>query len=287
LARLVGPSDYVAHLGANSGGANGVYWVQVLGQAEGGVRVRNLAQKNKHHLQAVEQVVEPDLLYPLVRWADVARYRVMPSAHILLAQDVATRTGIDPAVMRREYPQTYAYLQRFEPVLSGRAAYRQYQQCKAFYSMYNVGRYTVAPIKVVWRRMDRRIRAAVAQQADDLWLGPRPVIPQETCVLVEAGSTAEAHYICAVLNSSFVNFLVSSHSVCGGKGFGTPGMLDFVKLRRFDPGDPRHVELAACSRMAHLAAACGHEPAEAQHRIDQLAGELWGLDPSELKAIGP
>ena len=286
LARLVGPSEYVAHLGANSGGANGVYWVQVLGRVDGGVLVRNLAERNKSHLTAVEQVVEPDLLYPLVRWADVARYRVLSSAHVLLAQDVTTRTGIDPAVMQREYPQTYAYLRRFEPVLSGRAAYRQYQQRKAFYSMYNVGSYTVAPVKVVWRRMDRRLSAAVAQQADDPLLGARPVIPQETCVLVEAGSTAEAHYICAVLNSSIVNFLVSSHSVCGGKGFGTPGMLDFVKLRRFDSGDPRHVELSACSRMAHLAAACGNHPDETQRRIDQLAGELWGLDPGELKAIG-
>ena len=286
LARLVGPSDYVAHLGANSGGANGVYWVQVLGRVDGGVLVRNLAEKNKSHLTAVEQVVEPDLLYPLVRWADVARYRVVPSAHVLLAQNVTTRTGIDPAVMQREYPQTYAYLRRFESVLSGRAAYRQYQERKAFYSMYNVGSYTVAPVKVIWRRMDRRLSAAVAQQADDPLLGPRPMIPQETCVLVEAGSTAEAHYICAVLNSSIVNFLVSSHSVCGGKGFGTPGMLDFVKLRRFDSGDPRHVELSACSRMAHLAAACGNHPDEIQRRIDQLAGELWGLDPGELRAIG-
>jgi hypothetical protein len=285
LARLVGPSDYVAHLGANSGGANGVYWVEVLAEAEGGVLVRNLAGNSRRSLPVVEQGVEPDLLYPLLRWSDVARYRGLPSAHILLAQDAATRTGIDPPVMRRAYPNTYAYLQRFEAVLSGRAAYRQYQQSKAFYSMYNVGTYTLAPIKVVWRRMDRRIRAAVVEQADDPLLGPRPVIPQETCVLIAAESSAEAHYVCAVLNSSVVDFLVRSHSVCGGKGFGTPSMLDFIKLRRFDPGDPRHGELAAWSRAAHLAAACHGHPAEIQRRIDELAGELWGLDPSELKAI--
>ena len=31
-----------AHLGANSGGANGVYWVEVLGRQDGGVLVRNI-----------------------------------------------------------------------------------------------------------------------------------------------------------------------------------------------------------------------------------------------------
>lgn len=285
LARLVGPSDYTAHLGANSGGANGVYWLEILRRADGRVLVRNLAEKNKGGLEAVECTVEPGLLYPLLRWIDVGRYRAMPSAHILLAQDPATRTGIDQAVMRREYPETYAYLRRFERVLSSRAAYRRYQGSGPFYSMYNVGTYTVAPIKVVWRRMDRRINAAVVHQAEDPLLGPRPVIPQETCVLVAAESAAEAHYLCALLNSEVVNFLVTSHSVCGGKGFGTPSMLDFVKLRRFNPHDPRHAELSACSRVAHMAAACGNEPAENQRRIDELAAELWGLEQSELEAI--
>lgn len=285
LTRLVGPSDYVAHLGANSGGANGVYWVEILGGAADGVRVRNLAEKSQQGLATVEQVVEPDLLFPLVRWADVGRYRASPSAHVLLVQDVVTRTGIDRALMRREWPQTYAYLERFERVLSSRAAYRQYQQSKAFYSMYNVGTYTVAPIKVVWRRMDRRINAAVLEQADDPLLGRRPVVPQETCVLIAAESAAEAHYVCAVLNSSVVDFLVGSHSVCGGKGFGTPNMLDFVKVWRFNPDDPRHAELAACSRVAHLTAACGNAPDEIQRRIDHLAGVLWGLDASEIRVI--
>lgn len=285
LARLVGPSDYVAHLGANSGGANGVYWVQIRGRAEGGVLVRNLAETSKGRLEPAEAVIEPDLLYPLVRWADVTRYRAVPSAHILLAQDVVARSGINPAVMRRAYPQTYAYLRRFEPVLSRRAAYRRYQGNKPFYSMYNVGTYTVAPVKVVWRRMDRRIRAAVIEEALQPLLGRRPLIPQETCVLVALRSADEAHYACALLNSSIVNFLVTSHSVSGGKGFGTPSILDVIRLRRFNPDDPRHAGLAASSRSAHAAAARGGDTTPMQRRIDQLAADLWQLGPAELEAI--
>ena len=98
-------------------------------------------------------------------------------------------------------------------------------------------------------------------------------------------SVSEAHYVCAVLNSAIVGFLVASHSVSGGKGFGTPSMLDLVRLRRFDPEDARHAELAECSRAAHAAAARGDDPAESQRRIDQLAAQLWGLEPSDLEAI--
>ncbi len=163
--------------------------------------VQNLVEKAKRNVPAVEQAIEPGLVYPLLRWGDVRRWSARPSAHVLLAQDVATRTGIAESLMRREYPRTYAYLKQFEPVLVGRAAYRRYQGRKPFYSMYNVGTYTLSPIKVVWRRMDRWIRAAVVESIDDPLLGRRPVVPQETCVLIACGSADEAHYLCAMLNS--------------------------------------------------------------------------------------
>jgi hypothetical protein len=293
---LVGRSDYTAHLGANSGGANGVYWVEVLdADHEGGVRICNVAARGKHPIDTIERVIEPELLYPLLRWSDVQRFSAIPRGHILLAQDPEKRTGIEEDVMRRRCPRTLAYLQKFHDLLTARAAYRRYQQRAPFYSMYNVGPYTVAPVKVVWRRMDRQINAAVVEEVEDRLLGRRPVIPQETCVLVACDSADEAHYVCAVLNSAVVNDLVSAHSVRGGKSFGTPGMLEFVPVRRFRPDDPRHAQLAALSRQAHamlltLPVGDGRRESdrraaamttEIQRRIDCLAAELWGSSVTE------
>ena len=153
-----------------------------------------------------EALIEPDLLYPLLRWADVDRWHATPSAWLLLAQDPIRRRGLDEAMMRAQYPRTYAYLERFRALLEDRAAYRRYQAGAAFYSMYNVAAYTLAPIKVVWRRMDRWIRAVVVQAQSIAGQGPRPVIPQETCVLVATESSDEAHYFCALANSGVVSF---------------------------------------------------------------------------------
>jgi hypothetical protein len=273
LAMPSGAAAYVAHLGANSGGANGVYWMKILGAAEDGVQVRNITAGGKHLIDAAEHVIEPDLLYPLLRWSDVGRWRAVPRAHILLAQDPATRTGISEDVMREQYPRTWQYLQHFRDLLVLRAAYRRYQQRGPFYSMYNVGPYTTAPVKVVWRRMDRQINAAVIEQRHDPLLGRRPMIPQETCVIVACDSADEAHYLCAVLNSAVVNELVRASSVRGGKGFGTPGMLTFIPLRRFQPDNRRHGELAALSRRAH-AATEEDVQADIRREIDGLAAAV-------------
>jgi hypothetical protein len=283
--QLIGPSDYQAHLGANSGGANAVFWVEVLGHCGQGVKIRNLASQGKRKVEAVEAVVEPDLLYPLLRWGDVARYRANPSAHLLLVQDPQTRRGIDEPTLAGRYPLTYQYLKRFEPLLVSRAAYRRYQNGGPFYAMYDVGPYTLSAAKVVWRRMDRQTNAAVVEVLDGPRLGPRPVIPQETCVLVACDSAVEAYYLCGLLNSSLVNFLVIAHSVRGGKGFGSPAMLDVLRLRRFDPENPCHQELAACCLQAHELAGEESSLAVLQRRMDALAADLWGLTAADAEIV--
>ena len=197
LRRLFGRAEYTAHLGAISGGANAVYWLEVQGRGARGVRVRNLVGKAKRHVTAVEAEIEPDLLYPLVRWIDVDRWSARPSAHLLLRR-IPRAERVSTSRFRRDYPRSLGYLQQFEPLLASRAAYRRYQGRQPFYSMYNVGPYTLSAAKVIWRRMDSRIRAAVLEPIDDAFLGPRPIIPQETCVLIASSSADEAHCLCAV-----------------------------------------------------------------------------------------
>jgi hypothetical protein len=99
--------------------------------------------------------------------------------------------------------------------------------------------------------MDRQINAAVVEPIDDPLLGLRPVLVQETCVQIATETSAEAHYLCAMLNSAPIGAIVSAHSVDGGKSFGSPGMLEYLGLRRYDPSDAAHQELAARSMSQH------------------------------------
>ena len=162
IARNSVASDYMAHLGANSGGANGVYWVEVLGEADGGVLIRNLAGRGKHSIETVEA---GDRARSALSAAAMGRRRALlgrAAAHLCWRR-TRPRERASTSGDAERYPRTLAYLERFRELLHRRAAYRRYQQSGPFYAMYNVGPYTVAPIKVVWRRMDRRINAAVVE----------------------------------------------------------------------------------------------------------------------------
>ena len=287
VSTITGQADYKGHAGAYSGGANGVFWLRIIKTVGNGVLVQNIAEKSKTSLEMVERTLEKDLLYPLLRWLDVGRYHAQPSAYLLLAQDVDTRTGIDEALMRRNHPKTYGYLKEFETVLRRRrsSSLRTLMQRGAFYSMFAIGPYTLASVKVVWRRMDRRINAAVVSEVDDRYLGKRPVIPQETCAFIVCETLNEAHYLCAMLNSSVINFITKSHSVEGGKGFGTPSMLDFLPIKRFQETELIHSELAELSREAHRLAANGSDLDSIQQEIDLLVARLLQIPQDDLQLI--
>ena len=78
-----------------------------------------------------------------------------------------------------------------------------------FYSMFNVGDYTFAPWKVVWRYVASDFIVAVVGPASD----EKPVVPNEKLMLVPVEDDNEAFYLCGVLNSSPIRFAVQSFFV--------------------------------------------------------------------------
>lgn len=236
--REIRASDYRAFLGANTGGANGIYWLEILeDRGKETVLVRNRPDLGKLKVPGVRWEIESALLYPLLRWGDVDRGTIKdPSLCILLPQDVKKRTGIEEQIMHSQYPETFAYLQQFREQLLSRSAYRKYLSGAPFYSMYNVGEQTLAPIKVVWRRMDCKIRAAIVPRFFHPVLGEKPIVPQETTVIIPCNDLCEAEYLVKTLNSPEVDSLIRSFSPMGTKGFGSPGILQYLGIKKY-PGE--------------------------------------------------
>ena len=230
-----------AQLGANTGGANGVYWLEAPNwYREYGTKyitVKNLAAAGKKKVPVLRTTLETALVYPLLRWRDVTAFSAFPSAWILMAQDVVTRRGIEESVLKECYPKTFDYLMKFELLLRERAAYKKFQAGTACWSMYNVNQATLALIKVVWRRIDTRIRAAVVLPDP---ISGKPVIPQETLSMVAVGSVEEADYLAARLNSEENQQKVRQFSIPGSKSFGSPGILSLMEIPCYDPNSAEH-----------------------------------------------
>jgi hypothetical protein len=289
----IGKSDYVAHEGVNTGGANGVYWVNIIDKrTDGLIIISNITEGGKKKIENIQTAIEPNLLYPLLRGRDVKKWKAEPSAYIIMVQDPLKRKGIDENEMKTRYPKTYLYLKRFENVLKERPAFKRYFTKKGengrivemgpFYSMFDVGDYTFATYKVVWPRIASEIVSVVVS----LKYG-KSILPEDIVTLVACKSLEEAYYICSLMNSTFANFALQAYSMKGGKSFGAPHVLQNIRIPKFDPNNKLHLYLAELSQKAHEVAKMNnqHTLNQIEEEIDKVSAQIWGLTQEELNEI--
>jgi hypothetical protein len=282
IQKVIGESDYRGYAGCCAW-LNGVFWIRILEKLrDGNLLIENLHDVGKIKVEHVQTVIEPDLVYPLLRGRDVQRWQADPSAHIILAQDPQTRKGIPESEMRQKYPKTYDYFKRFEKGLRQRSGFRLYfKPTDPFYSMGDVGPYTLSPWKAMWPELGHTIAAAACgphpAEAD------RPALLDHTVIGVSCEGAADAYYICAILNSgasqSAIRGYVALHA--------SPHVLQHIRISRYHSHDPVHRSISQLSGDCHAAAARRDSktvPA-LEAEIDKLVAKLWGITDDELKAI--
>jgi hypothetical protein len=290
---VLGRSEYQAHAGSYTGGANAVFWVEVLDtRPDGLVVIRNITEGAKVKVEQVSRPMEPDLLYPLLRGRDIERWRAAPSASVIIAQDTKTRRGVAVVQMQKHFPKTFAYLKHFERTLRERAAYKRYFRTERdpFYSMFDIGDYTLEPWKVVWPWLSRRVSCAV--------IGPdrsgKSVVPEHNASFVGFDQPIGAFYLCASFNSSPAGFTAASFRCGGGGGVASPSVLEHIRIPKFNPKDKVHKRLAELSMQAHELAKtpAGSEPSAVSRKLSAVEAEvdvesakLWNLSASDLAEI--
>lgn len=278
-----GEPTYRAYEGVNTGGANGAYWVERSDDTKDAeIPIANLHDVGKSSLPRKYGRVEAELLHPLLRGQDVRRWSAKPSREILFVQDPATRRGIDTARMEVEYPGALAYLRQFEDHLRSRAAFKRYfmrkqggqtRETGPYWSMFNVGDYTLAEHKVVWKDIAADFAAAVLPAGSPLPL------PAHTVMLLPCSSAEEAHYVCGLLNSVPARALIAGYVATHISTHTTK----IVHVPSYVPSDPRHSAISGASLLAHQRVGAG-EPVD-QEQVDQAAAAVWGLDDDELATM--
>lgn len=286
LRDILGKSKYEAYEGANSGGANGIYWVRVKAKKfDGSLLVENMNEvSHDKSLKHVERRIEPDLLFPMMKSRNCKRWNVEGDlTYSIVSQDPVKRIGVKEDLMKDKYPLTYKYLKEFEEELGKRAskAVRSLMENGPFYSMFGISTETFAKHKVVWSSMGSNVNACVVGHAKDDVLGSKPIIPEHVLNFVVCRNIDEAFYLCAILNSELVNYILQSYSVTGGKNFAPTKILDLLNIPRFDKEEQSHVAISDLGKKLARAP----DDAELEDELNSCVGRLYGLEKGVSKLI--
>lgn len=279
LRLIQGQNAYQARRGASTE-PYGVFWLEVKQVlSNGDLIVINQPEKGKRRIQKVEERIEPDLVFPATRGSDIERWGTSLCIYVLITQDPETRSGYPEEAMKSKWPRTFGYLVRFKDDLLDRAAYKKYhaEVGATFYSQYNIADYSFSRYKVVWKRMASDIVAAVISQHKTPF-GYKTIIPTDTTSLFAAGNESEAHYLCAVINSTPVREFIKSYS-SAGRGFGAPSVMSHVGIPKFQPENKLHQKLAQLSKTLHDLKAKNEldEVTRLEREVDSLVYKLFNI----------
>ena len=283
LRKIMGKCEYKAIAGTCTW-LNSVYWVNRIRELKGGdLLVENLNEVGKKHVDKVNLPVEANLVYPLLRGRDVQKWVARPSLNIVYPH---TRDSgwqaIPEQEMQRQFPNGLAFLKHFEKQLLKRAGYSLMRKGHPFYILANTNPEILADHKVVFKELSALFQAAVINNQ-----GGRPIVPDTKLRSIATNSEQEAHYVCALLNSSPAVMLL----YVTAQWVQTPDYqaTDIQRLRipSFKKSDPHHVSLARLSLSAHKCALSEDKSrlAEIEASIEDEAAQLWGLSKREQHAI--
>ncbi len=286
---IAGASDYQAKAGITVW-LDGVFQVEVLGKrADGLIRIRNHHDVGKTTLPAVEDAIEPDLLFPYVPWARLGRWDAQPDRYLIVPQDPATRAPYSLDEMRARWPQTLAYLKRFEEKLKGRSGYKRYfNSSDPFYAIYNVSNASMSATKVAWRTMGTSMQATILSSSTASHHMPsKTSVFKNTVVFVPVESDEEAQYLTALLNCSWADWLLRASNVRGGKSAFATNVLGSIAIPTYSRRSAIAKELSWLGGRAAEETSSGDGDAllltEAQ--IDDAAARFWKIGKRNQAAI--
>jgi type II restriction/modification system DNA methylase subunit YeeA len=311
---LEGRQFYEAHAGVYVA-LNQVFFIQLKGKTPDGKLVitnpPEAGQKKK--VKQVEAVIEPDLVYPLIRGKDIKKWYVdFKEKRYIILPHYKDGRPIPHSEMKIKYPSTWAYLYNFFNDLINRSGgflkkklepYRKYPLEKAekltvpFYFVMNKVESSFTPYKVVWKRIAGAITGKAISFACAVVepIEGKPVIPDDGIILIEASSPEEAYYLAGFLNSIIARTIIASYTYELRQ---ETHIVDFIKIPKFDSNNSFHLKIADLSKKAHQLAKCIYseekpdycknakaeeELRKVERELDLAVAQLLGLSKDDLR----
>jgi hypothetical protein len=278
---------------------NQVYFVRIKERTpDGRLVITNPPEPGqKKSVKQVEVAVEPDLVYPLVRGRDVKKWFVgFEDRYIILPHDPKTAKPLSEITIKTKFPNTYDYFNHFKKELEKRSIHKLWGKNNPFYTVYDIGEYTFAPYKVVWKTIAGAITGKAVSFACAVVtpINGKPVIVDHSTILINTNDINEAYYLAGFLNSLLSRTIIASYSYELRQ---ETHIADFIKIPKFDPQNEAHNKIAELSKRAHELVSIKHSKPPAaelynyidkelervEREIDLAVAELFGLSEEDLR----
>lgn len=127
-----------------------------------------------------------------------------------------------------------------------------------YYRLDNVGEYTYAPYKVLWKEQTGSMSAVVVSSylesipdADkNLFSEDKTIVVDSKVLMLGLNNIDEAYYVCGVINAKDVVEIIDGYAISTNRGV---DVLKYLAIPKFDSNIPLHNKIAEYSKNIHCA----------------------------------
>jgi len=254
LIHYLGKPDYRARTGVFTGGANGIYWLDIVKEISNNlVEVQNITEKAKNQFEKVKMIVEKKLIYPYMSGSELFFWDYKYSKFIICPHNSQTKMyPFDVIEMEECFLNGFNYFKHFEKDLKKRKGFTSLDKKihqKYFYTLQRIGDYTFSPYKVAWKYIASSFTCAVIENVDDKILGETNIIPNEKIIYIGLDSKEEAFYLCGLLSSTSFREIINSFKVSTQI---SPSVINELKIPKYNSMNSSHRDISIACEQGHL-----------------------------------
>ena len=119
----LGSNDLVARTGVFTGGANGIYWINIDAEKNDNVLVSNITERAKNKMKKVQLEVEKEYVFPFLTGNDLDFWSYKYSKYILCPHTSETKMYPIDNNELAQYPLTERYFTEFKKELEDRKGF--------------------------------------------------------------------------------------------------------------------------------------------------------------------
>jgi methylase of polypeptide subunit release factors len=223
----------------------------------GKVYVSNIQNsKSKHKIAKQNLLLETDCLHPLIKGVDIERFGIKPSKLVVpFPYREFERAPIEKKELSKTFPELMKYFNKNKSSFENQTKYNDKiigkKNATEFYSLARVGAYSFAEHFVAFRD-NTKWQASVVSSVETPWGETKRPIFQNHAVTISQRpdgsfiSLDEAHFICALLNSSMAREFIMNSSDSRSFKVNPP-----LNIPVYDAKNVNHIQLSNLSHRAH------------------------------------
>lgn len=255
---------YIGRKGIEPAGAKGVYLLKKpIRSRDGLLLIENCMERQRRKDFLKKGVnkgkVEETFIFPMLGGRNIGKWQVKSNEFIIVPHTAKYKYGIPVEELDKIAPKTSEWLYFYhDELLASRKQNGKFfnPETQPYYRLDNIGEYTYAPYKVLWKEQTGSMSAVVVgsyfesiPNADkNLFRADKTIVVDSKVLMLGLSDFDEANYICGILNSKNVVDVIDGYAISTNRGV---DVLKYLAIPRYDFASRNHRGISNLSKKIH------------------------------------